>query len=1095
MSSSNFSSGELPQPIRIEAHPLDPQALTAEQLPVFEKILDALRDRAKELPETLHHLAAANKDLSRYGLPYQEARRTSNVLFIDGDRGTGKSTVLVSVVSKLSRDVSELMRSLEKRPRGRSSEEKALVWPLEFIDFPRAQSDQPVLGLFVQCFRPVFDFALRSLRGDHCSSEDEGLDRALRRDWQNFQRMVAARTAGAYAIAGMGGRESAALLNERSWDLLRVDDYLRDFIATLTRALERSCGISPLFVVPVDDVDGHALRTGEMLRLLRAISHPQVFFLLAGDGDLIFHMLYVGLRSDLGLSRVRRKEIEQMRMIPVEDSEANSGRPIGEERAWKLAADIYRRVIPPVARLVLRNVKDPAGVSWKDDALRTSPSQILDAIVPEGAILRGLAEVVWQQILPRNLRALIDLCSFWGPGNQPPADVLLRLMASVQYSGGQAWERGRTSPEELAGLFERGVAFDVCLNAGESMQGADTRRIDHLAVSGFGGTSGKQLGLAFLLARLREPFQPRGRDRLRAVLVLGGVQSEAPSAVIALRALTGQQIEFPTPRWSVPELWALLAARWNDALDKRVGASEDLGYVLKVWLSLVMRIAWVGHKIELGEGSDADLLEALDREQQISEPDCSDARELVLQALPVSRTSVEADLVAWWVETLGRVASPEFERLYPAEARVGTSLLVGDDVLGRSRFLPARLTAALKASRAQREKGGVPGETLWAWVVEGALSEGLIRDVWSRVAVGDNRNVMAFFPAALSNFYGGSFLRFAEEVEAQPEGLYSFDAVRRTAVRWALAPRPRRSKFLVDGIVHWREELVFAEKNPLGTPIESSAVFRVSQVVEIQNVKDAGEYLWECLAADEIIQADTTQVFCVLPEATSGNREQSASLHSPVALWRALSIHHKRSGQRAFGFVPQFISPLDRYSLAEGWNDFWQKLDPPSEPQHWYLLADSVVSGLLRNVRRVYEARAPWIASFEWVPSEGEHSVAHSYERCLELVKKEPGSRRDLSYAHWVSWLELLVLPEFALSVPTCAALLRALEKAYAGDVIHLESEVAAKRKAYWQWKGAPEKSVSLMGDLYVPTHPWVQLQDRVASKKKPVRSKGKAGT
>jgi hypothetical protein len=100
---------------------------------------------------------------------------------------------------------------------------------------------------------------------------------------------------------------------------------------------------NPLFVLPVDDFDLNPPACLDLLRVLRMLALPRLFFLVLGDLDVANVLLNLKLSAELG--RVAEgAEASRMLSLPPADVAAMAG---------EVAANAIRKLIPPAQRIQL----------------------------------------------------------------------------------------------------------------------------------------------------------------------------------------------------------------------------------------------------------------------------------------------------------------------------------------------------------------------------------------------------------------------------------------------------------------------------------------------------------------------------------------------------------------------------------------------------------------------------------------------------------------------------------------------------------------------------------------------------------------------
>lgn len=287
--------------LRVEANPAKAwEELTEQQQRGLEKLLKMLEQAAQ------HSKDLKNAPHSRK-LPWLNYDKCSQLAFIDGKRGTGKSTLMATLVSLLSgegfseanddspignqankHEVCKLAKSLGKN-----------IIILEPLDMEPLPNDTPILAAIlarleraVQHYNDFFgDGRSRGLL-DNDLEDDRDVIR-----FQQFKAKIARALDGNLeARKGNLDREQyGQAVIEQEDDRLELISNLTEVLNHLSKAIGRTAKQSGrsgdssdyLFLVPVDDVDLNPERCLELLRLLRTYSPPQIFFLLMGQFDIV----------------------------------------------------------------------------------------------------------------------------------------------------------------------------------------------------------------------------------------------------------------------------------------------------------------------------------------------------------------------------------------------------------------------------------------------------------------------------------------------------------------------------------------------------------------------------------------------------------------------------------------------------------------------------------------------------------------------------------------------------------------------------------------------------------------------------------------
>ncbi len=265
--------------------------------------------------------------------------RSSRILLLSGERGTGKTTVLLSLIQlteeksgSLPEDVSKVLGDLSHR----------LVWLAPIDMEPLAEPTNLLAAILAR-----FSEAARGRGGEErdvgglLESRSESRDTLLQ--LQHLETNVALAWDG--NLAARGGQldpdnfavevmrtERARLALNRSLKLA-LDDLARKVFGKDGRD-----GVSnPLFVLPVDDFDLNPLRCLDLLRVLRMVSVPRLFTLVLGDVKVAEMLFNLKLSGDFA-RLAGRSGREDLLSLSAEDVRGLAG---------EVAANAIRKLLPP----------------------------------------------------------------------------------------------------------------------------------------------------------------------------------------------------------------------------------------------------------------------------------------------------------------------------------------------------------------------------------------------------------------------------------------------------------------------------------------------------------------------------------------------------------------------------------------------------------------------------------------------------------------------------------------------------------------------------------------------------------------------------
>lgn len=321
-------SDPLPLPAAVsprkEAQSLAPAKLTPQQLTAYERAFALLVGMASEEDQQTER----RRD-------WELGSPTNRVILIDGGRGAGKTTVLLSVLDRIAR-----------QPAFERDGLRVHFFLLPLLDLHPLPRTTSILSHVAARLLPM-DAARTSApwRPTHDAAE------TVRTRWRAFAQNAAlgwdsnvvARSAHLDAEAYAHELERAT----SSWrNIGRVFSELIDELCDARRKDQQpppdARSWRPLFVLPIDDADMNPERSLEAMELFRALSHPRLAFVLTGDSKLFESQLRASYLGRL------REPLRHLRLDSA-DLTATSHR----SDAIRLAYEYFERVIPPDQRCQL----------------------------------------------------------------------------------------------------------------------------------------------------------------------------------------------------------------------------------------------------------------------------------------------------------------------------------------------------------------------------------------------------------------------------------------------------------------------------------------------------------------------------------------------------------------------------------------------------------------------------------------------------------------------------------------------------------------------------------------------------------------------
>jgi hypothetical protein len=312
----------------------------------------SLRSEAGPIPYWKHHKraqksikfiirvikAAADRVNENEGISNDrsiDTNRASRICFVSGEPGAGKSTLYLTLAAMLS-SKDENKYALGCPPDIGLDKLQGVVKLLEPLDLEVAvdEGENLLAAVLVRLFRKLDDSG--NIHSEKCEGaikklEDLATDIGIA--WEgNLQARAAALDPDTYSSEVMRTQGARLKVNER----------LRDALGELAENSCYGCSKGTLFVLPVDDLYLKPSASLQLLRLLRMISIPRLFFLVMGDVntlEALFIEKSLADWTDVAGSRLFADQSDRL-------DEALT-------RARELRARYLRKLLPPGQRTTI----------------------------------------------------------------------------------------------------------------------------------------------------------------------------------------------------------------------------------------------------------------------------------------------------------------------------------------------------------------------------------------------------------------------------------------------------------------------------------------------------------------------------------------------------------------------------------------------------------------------------------------------------------------------------------------------------------------------------------------------------------------------
>lgn len=371
-------------------------------------------------------------------LPQLHAEKNNQVILLDGRRGSGKTTTLLSLVSFL-----KYQYGVQIAIDAQTSADTSLYE--QILTQMKAQSLRSVIPIGIIHLSPIpqnanlfvylasqFNTVIQLLEEQHSSSLLGMYPPKLQSPerWKDFMAI-----AGSAWDGNLEERRSQLDADSYAMELEVTEGRRMRFRESFYRLIDALCtdaepsakGPMPLWVIPIDDADMNPHLTKQLLYLLRILWHPRVVYLLTGDGHLFRQLLRTHVFSDMA---------DPLRGFAQLNGEHNTSDISRFSR--KLAQDIYGKIIPPSHHCKIRDIDSISRLEKMANSLR----KITFTIDPELPMLKDHEP---GRIPINRVFEVVDQTRMALPGRMRTIDNLIAEINGYDKIGATG-SRGRVDP-------------------------------------------------------------------------------------------------------------------------------------------------------------------------------------------------------------------------------------------------------------------------------------------------------------------------------------------------------------------------------------------------------------------------------------------------------------------------------------------------------------------------------------------------------------------------------------------------------------------------------------------------------------------------
>lgn len=436
-----------------EARPLQWQQLAEYEQSLLARIHKHLNEICDNLPTEDQRSTTSSQQ------PWAELESDprGRVMVIDGERGSGKTTLFLTLLKQL-RD-----GALKTTDVPREIQVATRVRPLTILDFDPLPEGLSLHAWLVQAWLPLVEYLETHGRGSRHTSRDESAfePAILREEWDRlFERAV---------MGWTDVRDSRPMLDRMFDHREQLHNYQvlandwRRFVNNVFNRLEKTDDRdAALILVPLDDVDLQVRRNLELIHAMRLLRHPRVVYLVTAHLEHTREVLFFDYqRQHRGVAGLATSSA-----MPPEDG-------FMKKRCQILADALMEKAFPKTHRFQTAPVRMDLLLSLRDsqlpqlagkdlqtvfNALKVGDDSLGDWLAKRADTPTGSNEALLQW---RGVQRIFDELRHIESDNDKATHVLCRLLAqgdasdSVNVISGR---HGAVVDFRLAGNLHVGVA-------------------------------------------------------------------------------------------------------------------------------------------------------------------------------------------------------------------------------------------------------------------------------------------------------------------------------------------------------------------------------------------------------------------------------------------------------------------------------------------------------------------------------------------------------------------------------------------------------------------------------------------------------------